>query len=166
MKNKKRHSLGNPATIIATGELLRNNPQLVQQASNGVSKFFKGVLLLGGCVVGGLVIRKQYKLWKSRQDAKNEAGSIKNATLSDSEAKILAEKLYSAMKGLGTNLTKIKEVWQQCMNEDDVNLIILKFSSRDGMTLSQWINDDISSASDREKYINSILRAKGISKQF
>lgn len=166
MTKRRKHSLGNPATIPATSELLRSNPQLVEQTASGVSKFFRGLLLFTGCIVGGLVIHKQYKVWKSKQDAKNEAGSTKNATLSESEAQILAEKLYSAMKGIGTNLTKIKEVWQQCVNDDDVNLIILKFSSRDEMTLSQWINDDISSASDREKYINSILRAKGISKQF
>nr|MCR4800250.1 hypothetical protein [Bacteroidales bacterium] len=65
----------------------------------------------------------------------------------------------------GTNESEVMQVFQACVNNDDVNLLILQFGKRDGETLSEWINDDFSSSA-KEKYINSVLRAKGITKLF
>lgn len=172
MKKQSKKSLGNPAAALVASEVLKN-PELLDRAERRVDKTVRNVFIIIGLGVGFFVGRKIYKKWKDKKEVKEIVGSIKNATLTESEAKILADKLFSAMDGAGTNLTKIKEVFQQVKNEDDVNLIILKFGKRksswsfgDGETLSQWIQDDVKSASDREKYINSILRAKGINKLF
>lgn len=162
MKKRTKKQLGNPALIAAVA----SNPELVKTAGDTANKLFRTLLIGGVCVGGFFIGRKIYKKIKGQVSAGQEAGSTINAILTSDEAMVLANKLYSAMKGIGTNLPKIKEAFQACFNEEDVNLVIKKFGSRDDMTLSQWINDDISIASDREKYINSVLRAKGISKQF
>ncbi len=170
MAKKRRHgSLGNPMTVLAVSKAVKDNPEmatyLVDRAESTISKGAKTLLLVGGLLIGGLIGRKQYKLWKDRQDVKGEAGSTKRATLTESQARVYANKLYSAMNGAGTNESEVMQVFQACVNNDDVNLLILQFGKRDGETLSEWINDDFSSSA-KEKYINSVLRAKGITKLF
>lgn len=168
-RRKKNGSVGNPLTALAVSKTVKENPELVkhviehteQRVASGLRTFF----IAGGLLVCGLIGRKQYKLWKDRQEVKEEAGSTKRATMTESQALIYANKLYSAMKGAGTNETEVMQVFQSCVNDDDVNLLIIKFSKRDGETLSEWINGDFN-ASSKEKYINSVLRAKGITKLF
>ena len=162
MARKRRHgSVGNPMTVMAVSQAVKDNPIIVEHVSKGVKTFF----LLGGLIACGLIGRKQYKRWKDSQDVKDEAGSTRNATMTESQARIYANKLYSAMKGAGTNENEVMQVFQACINNDDVNLLILKFGKQNGETLSEWINDDFSSSA-KEKYINSVLRAKGITKLF
>lgn len=172
-KKTTKKGLGNPAAALVATEALKN-PELIDRAERRVDKTFRNILIIGGVVVGVFFGRKIYRRYKDNQEVKKLAGSTKYATMTEDQAKVAADKLFSAMDGAGTNLTKIKEVMQLVVNEDDLNLIILKFGKRssswslfdDGQTLSEWIQNDITSASDREKYINSILRQKGIKKLF
>lgn len=160
-KKVKKHSLGNPALVAA----MASNPEVVKQASNGVKNLAKTILIVGGCAVGFLVGRKMWKKYKDKQEVADEAGSTKGATFSDEQAKVYANALYTAMKGLGTDEKAVKNVFSNCKNDADVNLIILKFGKQKDETLSQWINDDFS-ADGKEQYINSVLRANGCTKQF
>lgn len=172
-KKTTKKGLGNPAAAVVATEVLKN-PELLDRAERRVDKTLRNLLITGGVVVGIIFGRKIYKRWKDNNDVQKIAGSTKYATMSGDQALAAADKLFAAMDGAGTNLTKIKEVMQLVVNEDDLNLIILKFGKRksswsffgDGQTLSEWIQNDVKSASDRETYINSILRQKGIKKLF
>lgn len=76
-----------------------------------------------------------------------------------------ADQLYFAMKGLGTDEDAIAQVMGAMQNDLDVITLTNSFGVRDGYNLQGWLRSDLSS-SDVEKYVNSILRSKGITKTF
>jgi hypothetical protein len=83
----------------------------------------------------------------------------------NTQYQIFADTLYTAMDGWGTDEDSVKTVMQAMNNNADVLKLIQVFGIRDGYGLAGWIADDFS-ASDKEKYINQVLRVRGITYQF
>lgn len=88
-----------------------------------------------------------------------------------------AEKLYDALEGLGTNKTKIKEVFSEIETIEELNSLIDAFAwyatkhnplhgfkSSDNK-LGEWLYDDMDKA-DMELYVYKPLKANGITYQF
>lgn len=84
-------------------------------------------------------------------------------SISETVAKQLAEKLYSAMKGWGTDEKAIYEVFSQVATRDDVLYIFAQFGLKDGRNLTQWLTSELS-ARERVK-VNEILAEKNINYQ-
>lgn len=78
---------------------------------------------------------------------------------------IWADYLYECMEGIGTYRPEFASVIYKMKNDIDVLRLNEAFGKKDGYTLSQWIAGDFS-AEDKDFYINSILRKKGIKFQF
>ena len=85
-------------------------------------------------------------------------------TLTQAQFNSYASALYSAMKGAGTDEEKIYNVFRQMQTRSDVLQLIKVFGVKDGDTLSEWLNDDLS-ASEIEK-INTILASNDINYSF
>lgn len=137
-------------------------------------------------VIVGLIVA-----WQLYKGAKNVFRNLNNAvetgaesttlqaqgqkhSYSDYQYKMLADQLFSAMDGVGTDEVSVGYVFQQMNNDLDVLSLNQKFGKRAGTswyalsteyTMSQWLRDDLS-ASAIEKYVNAPLRAKGIKYQF
>lgn len=56
---------------------------------------------------------------------------------------MLANKLYDAMKGWGTNDQAILDVFTLTRNLDDVKAVIKAFGVRDSMNLGQYLRDEL-----------------------
>jgi hypothetical protein len=82
----------------------------------------------------------------------------------DSQYTTFANKLYYAMKGIGTYTEDIYSVMRKMKNDVDVIHLTTAFGDKDGYSLSEWLSDDLSS-SEMAK-VNDILSAKGITKSF
>src|SRR5690606_4840034 len=76
-----------------------------------------------------------------------------------------ADDLYIAMDGMGTDEDTIGTVFQKMQNDLDVIALNNAFGVRDGYDLKTWLRGDLS-PSDMNKYVNNILRQKGITKTF
>ena len=85
-------------------------------------------------------------------------------TLTQAQFNSYASALYSAMKGWGTDEEKIYNVFRQMNTRSDVLQLIKVFGVKDGDTLTEWLNDDLS-ASEIEK-INTILATNDINYSF
>lgn len=77
-----------------------------------------------------------------------------------------ADRLYYAMKGLGTDEEEIGRVFSDMQNDLDVIALTNAFGVRDGYTLQAWLRGDLGSAAEMNRYVNDILRMKGITKTF
>ena len=89
--------------------------------------------------------------------------TITNLRISETTAKQLAEKLYTAMKGWGTDEKAIYEVFSQVSTRDDVLFIFAQFGLKDGRNLTQWLTSELN-AKERTK-VNAILTEKNINYQ-
>ena len=89
--------------------------------------------------------------------------TITNLRISETTAKQLAEKLYTAMKGWGTDEKAIYEVFSQVSTRDDVLYIFAQFGLKDGRNLTQWLTSELN-AKERTK-VNTILMEKNINYQ-
>ena len=89
--------------------------------------------------------------------------TITNLRISETTAKQLAEKLYTAMKGWGTDEKAIYEVFSQVSTRDDVLYIFAQFGLKDGRNLTQWLTSELN-AKERTK-VNAILTEKNINYQ-
>lgn len=85
---------------------------------------------------------------------------------SDAKYKELANQLYTAMKGLGTDTTTVKRVFEEMNNITDVLKLVSAFGTRDGETLAQWIQGDTWWFKNTRNTVNKILIAKGIFYKF
>lgn len=98
---------------------------------------------------------------KSEVDALQAAGV--NASYSDSQYSIMAQKLVTAMDGWGTDEEAIFSVFNMLHNDIDYIKLDQAFGLRDQETMSQWIQGDLST--DQIATINSGLALKGLTKQ-
>ena len=89
--------------------------------------------------------------------------TITNLRISETTAKQLAEKLYTAMKGWGTDEKAIYEVFSQVSTRDDVLYIFAQFGLKDGRNLTQWLTSELN-AKERTN-VNAILTEKNINYQ-
>lgn len=94
----------------------------------------------------------------------NNAITTSNVTLSQVQLNTLADKLYNAVKGAGTDEKSIYDAMRTLQTKDDVLALIKTFSVRDSMTLREWLYDDLNNSEISK--INDILLSKGISFSF
>lgn len=88
------------------------------------------------------------------------------------EYQSMADRLYNAFKGLGTDDNVVMDVMRQMKNDLDVYALIDAFGTKQGAwpqrsfsgTLPTWMSDEMST-SELAK-INSILSSKGIEYRF
>jgi len=79
----------------------------------------------------------------------NNADPVDNSTnnstdtISDSEANVIADSLYSAMNGWGTDF-ELMTGQLQCLNGSSLQKIYSSFGYKDGMNLFSWFNDELS----------------------
>lgn len=85
-------------------------------------------------------------------------------TLSGVQFNLLANKLYNAMKGVGTDENTIYACFNQLRNTADMLKLIAVFGTKDGETLDQWIRGDLNSWEISR--LNSNLANKGIAYAF
>lgn len=94
----------------------------------------------------------------------NNAITTSNVTLTQVQLNTLADKIYNAVKGAGTDEKSIYDAMRTLQTKDDVLALIKTFSVRDSMTLREWIYDDLNNSEVSK--INDILLSKGISFSF
>lgn len=87
-----------------------------------------------------------------------------NVTISDAILRQMANQLYTAMKGPGTNEDAIYTVFGQLNTDDDVLQLIRIFGTKKDETLPQWILGELNTK-ERER-LNTILINNGIAYQF
>lgn len=92
----------------------------------------------------------------------NQTGE--SPTLSGLQFNLLANKLYNAMKGVGTDEDTIFACFNSLNNTADCLKLIAVFGTKDGETLDQWIRGDLSSWEISR--LNKNLSNKGIAYQF
>jgi len=134
------------------------------------------IILLAGTGIGAIVIFRQIGKLTGfiRQTSQNiqTAAELQqwenvgqNLSYQNTQYQIFADALLTAMKGFGTDEDAVKDVMNKMNNNADILKLIQVFGVRDGYGLSAWITDDFS-AEDKDKYINQVLRSKGITYQF
>ena len=125
-----------------------------------------GVLAVVVVIVIVIAIIKAVRRARDNSYFKDNKKAITKADLSYNEADytVFANKLYAAMKGLGTDEDAIFSVFQLMNTESDVRQLINAFGTKKGETLSQWLLGDLSAA-DIAK-INGILAYNGINYRF
>lgn len=94
----------------------------------------------------------------------NNAITTSNVTLSQVQLNTLADKIYKAVKGSGTDEKSIYDAMRTLETKDDVLALIKTFSVRDSMTLREWLYDDLNNSEISK--INDIFLSKGISFSF
>lgn len=85
-------------------------------------------------------------------------------TLTPADAELYAQRLYTAMKGMGTDEDAIYSVFLNLKTKGDVLYLIQVFGVKDHETLVQWITSELNSK-ERAK-LNSILANKNIDYTF
>ena len=103
------------------------------------------------------------KLAENTSEANKEI-STERLTLTSSQYNTLASKLYAAMAGIGTDEEAVYDAFRNINTYSDLMQLMSVFGSKDGLTLREWLYDDLS-ASDINK-INEILASKSINYKF
>lgn len=93
-------------------------------------------------------------------------------TISAQQAQNIADKIFSAMEGAGTNETALYNAFEQINSYSDLMMVMKAFGKRKGSWswfggesgLVEWINDDCSNAEIAK--INAILASKNIDFSF
>ena len=104
------------------------------------------------------------KVQANAELSEHQAQTGEQLTLSSAEYSRLAEKLYKAVKGLGTDENSVYTVFNALGNKADLLKLIAVFGTKDDMTLAEWLYDDLN-ARELAK-VNTILANKGIDYTF
>ena len=151
----------NPLAIAGTASFLN-------------SKAFKYVLISIVVLIIFFVVWK--KFGKSKEETEEEEKKTNlneeiNAelnkakiTLSQVQLNTLADKIYKAVKGAGSDETSIYNAMRTLQTKDDALSLIKTFGVRDSMTLREWLYDDLNNSEISK--INDIFLSKGISFSF
>lgn len=83
-----------------------------------------------------------------------------NISLTQVQINTLADKLHTAMSGMGTDEDAIFAVFNSLNTRSDLLQLIKTFGYRDGETLQEWLADDLSTSDI--SHINSILASRNI----
>ena len=115
----------------------------------------KKILILGGLgLVAIIFLPKMFgKLvdgFRANKSAKSTAKELEKGlkdsglkqTISPLGAKVMADQLYGAMKGAGTDEAKIAEILGKAKNSLDLLAISRAFGVREGENLSGWIRGE------------------------
>ena len=79
-------------------------------------------------------------------------------TLSTSELSSIADSIYDAIKGMGTDEDAIAAGLGRCKNLHDVQALAKTFNSNTGETLIGWLDGDIDSEGDWNRYVLRPIR--------
>lgn len=94
----------------------------------------------------------------------NKSIVVSDITIPQDQFDFYASKLYTSMKGPGTNEKAIYAVFEALTSRSDVMQLIKTYGLKDNMTLVEWINSELN-AKELE-HLNSILSSKSIQLQF
>ena len=100
---------------------------------------------------------------KNKMNLSKEISEGGKLTYDKSRYIMLADALYSAMKGAGTDTNAIYNIFNQMQTRADVLQLIDSFGTRDKETLAQWMRGELLLSVSK---INSILSGKGINYAF
>lgn len=89
--------------------------------------------------------------------------NTESVSISDAQLKMMSDKLYTAMSGVGTDEDAIYEVFGTLSTRSEVIALIKSFGVRDGENLIQWLTSELN-ASERTK-LNKILSDNNINYQ-
>lgn len=110
---------------------------------------------------------KKLRNWIEQKRYDNEIATdinTSNITISATLLRQYADRLYTAMKGWGTDEDTIYDVFANFRTDDDVLQLIRLYGTRDNMTLPQWIVDELTTK--ERKKLNTILTNNGVTYQF
>lgn len=85
-------------------------------------------------------------------------------TLTNSQINTLSSKLYSAMKGAGTNEEAVFNGFAELNTRSDLELLLKTYGVKESKTLKEWLYDELSE--DDIVHINEILASKNINYVF
>lgn len=157
------------------------DPMLIAAAADAAPKvidkmmpIYKGIFFTVLAVGGGIII---YRI--VRKDTKSAPGNdlnklqinVRNLSFSTSEYGLMAQKLFLAMDGVGTNKTSVMSVLNSMRTGDDMLMLIREFGvKRYGIITSLWFGKDLNligwlnsefKGSDLEQ-VGTIFRSFGI----
>ena len=105
---------------------------------------------------------RSFKIAERMEIAELASQGVK-VSYTDAQFKTYADTLERAMKGLGTDVNSVHNVFKLMKNRADVLKLIEKFGVRDGQDLRQWLDAEIMLYM---KDINGILARNGIDYTF
>ncbi len=109
-------------------------------------------------------LRSAKELANSATNASGQSGP----TLTTHELQTMADGIYDALDGWGSDEDKVKDIFNRLKTDADVINLIEAFGIRDGETLQQWLDGDLDrdDTVDGIAALNNILASKGISYRF
>jgi hypothetical protein len=137
------------------------------------------IILLAGTGIGAIVIFRQIgkitgfiKQTTQNIQTSGELNQWENVgqtpSYQNTQYQIFADSISAAMAYWGpanTDEEAIRNVFKKMNNNADVLKLIAAFGIRDDWGLSKWLTYELSDE-DKEKYVNQVLRSKGITYQF
>jgi vacuolar-type H+-ATPase subunit E/Vma4 len=101
---------------------------------------------------------KQESTSNTIDDQIRKAESIgKKRLWSEVKLRSAADSLENAMRGMGTNIEPIEEIFKTVRSELDILYIIKYFGVRDGEDLAEWLEDD-----GMTDEVNAIMKRRGV----
>lgn len=128
------------------------------------------IAILVVAIVVGVIIYKNYMTIKDTKtsndlvDKVNKEIIASDVTLTKAQLMGIVEKLYVAMDGWGTDTDAVYSAFEMAATRSDILSIIGTFGVKDGETLNEWIQGDLSGS--EIAHLNSIIASKGINYQF
>jgi hypothetical protein len=120
--------------------------------------------ILTWLLIKGITFFKNKALEKKVVDKANAEIKDTDVTLTPSELSNLADRLYSAMSGPGTDEEAVYAAFRLLRTRSDLMSLIKAFGVRKGETLPQWLTGDLSRR-EIEK-LNAILVSNRINYSF
>jgi hypothetical protein len=157
----------NPLVIAAAAQAA---PQLVEKMMPLYKGMFYTILAVGGGYVIYRIVKENTKDAPGNNLSQLQINT-RNLSYSTSEYGLMAQKMFLAMDGYGTNETDLFSVLNSMKNRDDVLMLIKQFGvKRYGIVTSLWFGQDLNligwlnsklSGNDLQR-AGSIIRAFGI----
>ena len=97
-------------------------------------------------------------------DEVNAEMDVNQTTLTQSQLNTLSTKIYSALKGVGSDEDAVYSAFEEVQNRTDLLQLIKTFGVKDSLTIKEWLYDDLSV--DEIAHINNILASKNINYVF
>ncbi len=118
--------------------------------------------------IKGLFQRISNKVANNEMENQWSSQTGEVATIARAQFNVMANKLYAAAKGAGTDEDAIYSVFNQLSNTADLYALISAYGTKDGLDLPAMIRDELGNhwpTYELDK-LNKILTNKGISYQF
>lgn len=151
--------------MAAAGSLVGVN--LDDKVIKSIGKY--ALIIIGIIILIIVVVKvKKYITEKVRnQSAVKEASAeidTSQLTMTEAQYSSLADKLYIAMKGWGTDNKAVYAVFESLNTRSDLMKLITVYGLRDGETLMEWLYGDLNQK--EINHVNSILESKNINYKF